>query len=183
MSAVLSPRMTSPKDQNDQTESKGDDPVEYQIRVAPHVKRQVKDISAPLGRLGTEPSFAVSLGGIDAEAYQAENKNAEYYKHDCYCLQNVFHVLFLIYLEKTGSFTPTFKNDLLSELKDLEEGGIFASLGIRNFLEADYFGWYLDTFSVTIQYQNALGQTNSCSAGAFDASVGFTSVSGEDFQC
>jgi len=33
---------------------------------------------------------------------------------------------------------------LRDELKELEEGGIFARLGITNFLEADYFAWYLD---------------------------------------
>ena len=35
--------------------------------------------------------------------------------------------------------------DLLwDELRELEEGGIFVNLGIENFLEADYFAWYLD---------------------------------------
>jgi hypothetical protein len=38
-------------------------------------------------------------------------------------------------------------DELLVELRDLEEGGIFSSLGIRNFLEADYFGWYLDEWN------------------------------------
>lgn len=33
---------------------------------------------------------------------------------------------------------------LRDELRELEEGGIFAKLGIINFLEADYFAWYLD---------------------------------------
>jgi len=33
---------------------------------------------------------------------------------------------------------------LRDQLKELEEGGIFARLGITNFLEADYFAWYLD---------------------------------------
>jgi hypothetical protein len=33
---------------------------------------------------------------------------------------------------------------LREELKELEEGGIFARLGIMNFMEADYFAWYLD---------------------------------------
>lgn len=33
---------------------------------------------------------------------------------------------------------------LKEELKELEEGGIFARLGIANFMEADYFAWYLD---------------------------------------
>jgi SAM-dependent methyltransferase len=30
-------------------------------------------------------------------------------------------------------------------LRELERGGLFAQLGIRNFLEGDFFGWYLDT--------------------------------------
>ena len=34
--------------------------------------------------------------------------------------------------------------ELRRELSELEEGGIFAELGIRNFLEANYFAWYLD---------------------------------------
>ena len=33
---------------------------------------------------------------------------------------------------------------LRTELQDLEEGGVFTNLGITNFLEADYFAWYLD---------------------------------------
>lgn len=33
--------------------------------------------------------------------------------------------------------------DLRRRLDDLENGGLFARLGIRNFLEADFFGWYL----------------------------------------
>jgi hypothetical protein len=35
-------------------------------------------------------------------------------------------------------------NRLKEELTELEEGGIFAKLGISNFLEADYFAWYID---------------------------------------
>jgi hypothetical protein len=31
---------------------------------------------------------------------------------------------------------------LLSRLRDMEDGGIFRTFGIRNFLEADFFGWY-----------------------------------------
>lgn len=41
-------------------------------------------------------------------------------------------------------------SDLLTELKDLEEGGIFNTVGIRNFLEADYFAWYLDEWDEEI---------------------------------
>jgi len=34
--------------------------------------------------------------------------------------------------------------DLKKELEELEEGGIFLRIGIVNFLEADYFSWYLN---------------------------------------
>jgi len=39
---------------------------------------------------------------------------------------------------------------LRDELKELEEGGIFARLGITNFLEADYFAWYLDEWDAIL---------------------------------
>jgi methylase of polypeptide subunit release factors len=39
------------------------------------------------------------------------------------------------------------KSELLHQLKELEEGGIFTELGIKNFLEADYFAWYLDEWN------------------------------------
>jgi methylase of polypeptide subunit release factors len=39
------------------------------------------------------------------------------------------------------------KAELLNQLKELEEGGIFAELGIKNFLEADYFAWYIDEWN------------------------------------
>jgi SAM-dependent methyltransferase len=41
-------------------------------------------------------------------------------------------------------------DEMLDELNRLEEGGIFASVGIRNFLEADYFAWYLDEWNEKI---------------------------------
>jgi hypothetical protein len=40
--------------------------------------------------------------------------------------------------------------DLKNELQNLEEGGIFATLGIINFMEADYFAWYLDEWDENI---------------------------------
>ncbi len=35
-------------------------------------------------------------------------------------------------------------------LRTMEEGGIFRHLGIRNFLEGDFFGWYLEDWSPEI---------------------------------
>jgi len=43
------------------------------------------------------------------------------------------------------------KEDLMAELLDLEEGGIIAKIGIRNFLEADYFAWYLDEWNEEVE--------------------------------
>jgi Eco57I restriction-modification methylase len=39
---------------------------------------------------------------------------------------------------------------LQSYLRTMEEGGIFSQLGIRNFLEGDFFGWYLEDWSPEI---------------------------------
>lgn len=36
---------------------------------------------------------------------------------------------------------------LRSYLIEMENGGLFAQLGIRNFLEGDFFGWYLDIWN------------------------------------
>ena len=36
--------------------------------------------------------------------------------------------------------------ELKSRLEHLERGGVFRDLGIRNFLEADFFGWYIGTW-------------------------------------
>jgi methylase of polypeptide subunit release factors len=54
------------------------------------------------------------------------------------------------YLKKVEEAYYRSHKEMLEELKDLEEGGIFATLGIRNFLEADYFAWYLDEWNEKI---------------------------------
>ncbi len=54
------------------------------------------------------------------------------------------------------------------ELRDLEEGGIFARLGIANFLEADYFAWYLDEWGEEVA-KCIMGIVNSLSN--YDPSV------------
>ncbi|MEM4647954.1 MAG: N-6 DNA methylase [Candidatus Pacearchaeota archaeon] len=54
------------------------------------------------------------------------------------------------YLKRIEEAYYRSHKEMLEELKDLEEGGIFATLGIRNFLEADYFAWYLDEWNEKI---------------------------------
>ena len=41
---------------------------------------------------------------------------------------------------------PT-SDKLQDELRDIEQGGIWSQLGIRNFLEGDIFSWYLDAWN------------------------------------
>ncbi len=41
--------------------------------------------------------------------------------------------------------------ELQRRLRDMERGGIFRTLGIRNFLEGDFFGWYLTTWSRQVE--------------------------------
>jgi methylase of polypeptide subunit release factors len=51
------------------------------------------------------------------------------------------------YLKKLEEAYLKSKEDMLNELRELEEGGIFNELGIKNFLEADYFAWYLNEWN------------------------------------
>ncbi|HUW11839.1 MAG TPA: N-6 DNA methylase [Anaerolineae bacterium] len=41
--------------------------------------------------------------------------------------------------------------ELQRQLKEMERGGIFRRLGIRNFLEGDFFGWYLTTWNQQVE--------------------------------
>ena len=41
--------------------------------------------------------------------------------------------------------------ELQQRLQDMERGGLFRTLGIRNFLEADFFGWYLTIWTPEIE--------------------------------
>ncbi len=53
-----------------------------------------------------------------------------------------------------GSFGSSFsselahasKEELLKQLTDIEDGGIYSKRGISNFLEGDFFRWYLEAF-------------------------------------
>jgi len=40
---------------------------------------------------------------------------------------------------------------LQAYLRKMERGGVFADFGIRNFLEADFFGWYLDAWDADVE--------------------------------
>ena len=51
------------------------------------------------------------------------------------------------YLKKLEEAYYQGHDELKNMLRDVEEGDIFSSaIGIKNFLEGDYFGWYLDVW-------------------------------------
>lgn len=49
-----------------------------------------------------------------------------------------------------GSMYHLDDDDLKREMQELERGGIFRTLGIRNFLEGDFFKWYLDAWDTDV---------------------------------
>lgn len=40
---------------------------------------------------------------------------------------------------------------LVSYLKNMERGGVFKDFGVNNFLEGDFFGWYLDVWNSSLE--------------------------------
>lgn len=46
-----------------------------------------------------------------------------------------------------SELTHSSADELKNKLIDIEEGGVYARKGITNFLEGDFFRWYLDTWS------------------------------------
>jgi SAM-dependent methyltransferase len=45
-----------------------------------------------------------------------------------------------------GNMYQLADEELKREMEDLERGGMFRTLGVRNFLEGDFFKWYLNTW-------------------------------------
>lgn len=48
---------------------------------------------------------------------------------------------------------PALPSDSMKrKMQEIEEGGIFAELGIRNFLEGDFFAWYLELWDAKTEF-------------------------------
>lgn len=91
-----------------------------------------------------------------AKAYSLESKDIEL-KPLLFTVHTYFALLIkllageLLALQQKGLISPTLLPDLLSankgerkrQLEDLESGGYFQRYGIRNFLEGDFFRWYI----------------------------------------
>jgi len=93
-----------------------------------------------------------------AQIYQIDKKTD--FQTVLFCVHTYFALLMklisaeLLLLEET-SFSSSFssqllhcnKEDLENQLNDIESGGIYSRRGITNFLEGDFFSWYLETIS------------------------------------
>lgn len=49
-----------------------------------------------------------------------------------------------------GRLVSLSDEELLKQLRSLESGGLFRQAGFRNFLEGDFFGWYLDAWNLPL---------------------------------
>ncbi|HUT03912.1 MAG TPA: N-6 DNA methylase [bacterium] len=47
--------------------------------------------------------------------------------------------------------THTSSDQLVGQLTSMEDGGLYAKQGVTNFLEGDFFGWYLDALSPRLE--------------------------------
>jgi len=96
------------------------------------------------------------------EAYEIAGKKVNFIEllfviHTYYAL-----VIKLLAAEITVTYASPYMRSFLDELlssspdrvreklRDLEEGGVFSEFGIRNFLEGDFFGWYIDLWNPNI---------------------------------
>ncbi|MEK7498145.1 MAG: N-6 DNA methylase [Patescibacteria group bacterium] len=78
--------------------------------------------------------------------------------HTYFALLMKFIVAELLTLKETAfnssysyKLTHLSKEELVKELVDIEEGGIYSKRGISNFLEGDFFRWYLDAWSPRLE--------------------------------
>lgn len=78
--------------------------------------------------------------------------------HTYFALLMKLIIVELLTLKETA-FTSSYshklthlsKEELISELHDIEDGGVYSKRGIRNFLEGDFFKWYLDAWSPRLE--------------------------------
>jgi hypothetical protein len=97
------------------------------------------------------------LGEIYSLSPTAQLKPLLFAVHSYYALLMKLLAAELVSLQG-GSFMSSPLADLPSiseaalreKLEDVENGGLFARLGVRNFLEGDFFGWYLAVWNPSL---------------------------------
>jgi len=83
-------------------------------------------------------------------------------------------VAYYYLMPKMGSGLKGAANEteekLCKFLQNMERGGLFAELGIKNFLEGDFFGWYLDIWdeNLYVAFQRLVGDLANYSLVTLD---------------
>ena len=104
--------------------------------------------------LGQASKDAPELAALYRATPSAKLKPLFFAVHTYYALLMKFLAVELASLQSgalVGCFAATLPAMTAKQLRDalvgLENGGIFATLGISNFLEGDFFGWYIDAWN------------------------------------
>ncbi len=107
--------------------------------------------------LGKAESDAPELASLYHAVPEAELKPLFFAVHTYYALLMKLLAVELASLQRgalVGSIVSALpaatEDQLYRQLTNLEGGGTFALLGINNFLEGDFFGWYLDAWDETL---------------------------------
>ena len=113
--------------------------------------------------LGQAERDAPELAALYRATPEAELKPLFFAVHTYYALLMKFLAVELASLQGgalVGSFVAALpaatEKQLRCELTNLENGGTFALLGINNFLEGDFFGWYLDVWDAQLPESSEL---------------------------
>jgi len=98
----------------------------------------------------------VNVAGI-ARSYGIKDKKVDPFRL-FFCIHSYYAILIKVlasqvahfYLTKLGTDLKSVGNkssrELLTYFRNLEDGALFRQLGITNFLEGDFFSWYLDVW-------------------------------------
>ncbi len=110
-------------------------------------------------RIETKDEFRSFIRGVGIDARKADAATVFYAVHTYYALL-IKLVAWLAAARFAGGAAPPKAlkqlagksgDDLRKALADLEHGGIFREYGIRNFLEGDFFRWYLNAWNEDVE--------------------------------
>ena len=109
------------------------------------------------GRIESKKEFRSFVGGMSLDPAHCDPARVFYAIHTYYALLIKLVAAMAVARfagGKTGSLGALVSQDgpeLRGQLSSLERGGLFREYGIRNFLEGDFFGWYLAAWDSSVE--------------------------------
>jgi methylase of polypeptide subunit release factors len=113
-------------------------------------------------KISTQDEFRSFVRGMGLDPAYSEPARVFFALHTYYALLIKLIAALAAARFAPGSATAFTKwaglvgDDLKNACKDLERGGLFREFGFRNFLEGDFFGWYLAAWDDSVE--DAIGQ-------------------------